>query len=91
MRILPRLRYLIEVSPLSENALANCLHILQRIVQHNLEMAYEVYKFPGLVRSLIDLLKKERATVDVLRLFRFMFIAGKNMAHNVVRICCLLY
>lgn len=86
MRILPRLRYLIEVSPLSENALVNCLHVLQRIVQHNLEMAYEVYKFPGLLRSLVDLLKKERAAVNVLQLFRFMFSAGKNMTHNVVRV-----
>ena len=86
MRILPRLRYLIEVSHLSENALVNCLHVLQRIVQHNLEMAYEVYKFPGLVKSLVGLLKKERSIVDVLRLFKFMFIAGKNMAHNLVRI-----
>lgn len=85
MRILPRLRYLVEVSPLTEAAVLNSLHVLQRIVQHNLEMAYEVFKLPGLVQSLVGLLKKERNMVEVMRVFRFMFVAGKNMAYNVVR------
>ena len=85
MRVLSRLRYLLDKSPLSPAAFKHCLHILQRIAQHNIETAYEIYKCPGMIQVLMNALhKNEDGQAVIYRLFRFLFIAGKNMAHNTV-------
>ncbi|XP_066914199.1 RNA polymerase II-associated protein 1-like [Clytia hemisphaerica] len=85
MRILPRLRYLLDESPLSPVAFKHCLHILQRISQHNIETAYEIYKCPGMIHILMRALLENKDGQDsIYRLFRCLFIAGKNMAHNTI-------
>ena len=89
MQFLPRLRYIMEVCEPSESVLINSLQVLTRIVQHDQETAYQVFKCPRLIGVLLHLVTSNITgdnivTAHVIKLIVYMCLSGKHMASNLV-------
>ncbi|XP_057315544.1 RNA polymerase II-associated protein 1-like [Hydractinia symbiolongicarpus] len=91
IQTLPRLRYIMEVREPSDNCIKNCLFVLTRIVLHNKETAYEVFKCSRLIEVIFKILSnsstissKQTYKVHALRFLKFICIAGKHMAATLL-------
>lgn len=80
-----------EICEPSDNCIKNCLFVLTRIVLHNKETAYEVFKCSRLIEVIFKILSnsstissKQTYKVHALRFLKFICIAGKHMAATLV-------
>ena len=100
MRLVPRLRYILEICRPSAATVSNILDILIRIARHSTEAAHSVAKCPRLlevafvqfVPSSWKMRENSHMLTDVyghplakaLKLFRVLCSAGKHLADTLV-------
>ena len=102
MRLVPRLRYILEIANPSSPVVLDILDILIRVARHSTEAAHAVAKCPRLLETVLiqfvpSSWKARNASslvTDVrghplpkaLKLFRVLCCAGRNLADTLV--CC---